>query len=120
MPVKNKEVIEKVNAAFARGDVEAILSYCADDFTWTMVGEKPVKGKAAVREWMRSGPSEPPQFTVDAVLADGDFVTAFGDMTMKEKDGAVVPYSYCDVYRFSGDRIVELKAFVIKTDRASS
>jgi hypothetical protein len=31
----------------------------------------------------------------------------------------VVPYSYCDVWRFAGDRIAELKAFVIRTARAS-
>jgi hypothetical protein len=35
-------------------------------------------------------------------------------MTMNEK-GAVVPYSYCDVWRFRGDKLAELRAFVIKT-----
>jgi ketosteroid isomerase-like protein len=35
-------------------------------------------------------------------------------MTMTE-NGSVVPYAYCDVWRFDGDRIAELRAFVIKT-----
>jgi len=117
MSLKNKEVVEKVNAAFARSDIEAFLAFCADDFVWTMVGEKIVQGKDGIREWMGSGPAEPPTFSVDAVVGEGDFVSAFGDMTMKEKDGSVGSYSYSDVYRFRGDKIAELKAFVIRTDR---
>jgi len=26
------------------------------------------------------------------------FVTAYGEMTMREKDGNTVPYEYCDIY----------------------
>jgi len=116
MSEKNKEIIEKVNAAFAEGSTEGFLSFCADDVQWTMVGDKTVKGKEAIRQWMTSMPSEPPKFTVANVIAEGDFVTAFGDITMKDKDGKTVPYSYCDIYRFRGDKIVELRAFVIKTE----
>jgi ketosteroid isomerase-like protein len=32
---------------------------------------------------------------------------------MKDKDGKATTYSYCDIWRFRGDEIVELKAFVI-------
>ena len=37
-------------------------------------------------------------------------------MTEKEK---TTPYSYCDVYRFSGDKIVELTSYVVKTAEQS-
>jgi ketosteroid isomerase-like protein len=67
---------------------------------------------------MASAPPEPPAFSVDVVVADGDFVTCMGEMRMND-GGEAVPYSYCDVWRFDGDRIAELKAFVIKTTRAS-
>ncbi len=110
----NKEVIAKVNDAFARGDVEGFLSYCAEDFTWTTVGHDQFNGKAAVREWMAQSPPEPPKFTVDTVVADGDYVCAIGTMTMDEK-GQAVPYAFCDVWRFRGGEIAELKAFVVKT-----
>ena len=53
---------------------------------------------------------------VEPVIAEGDFVVARGDMTMKDKDGKTVPYSYCDVYRFQGDKIAELNSFVVKTE----
>jgi len=98
MSAKNKEIVEKVNAAFAEGSTEKFLSLCADDVEWTTVGDKAVKGKDAIRQWMASmGNMEPPKFTVDNVIAEGDFVTAYGDMTMKDKDGEVAPYSYCDI-----------------------
>jgi uncharacterized protein (TIGR02246 family) len=120
MSAKNKEIIEKVNAAFAANNLEGFLSFCTDDVQWIMVGDKSVKGKDAIRQWMLSmGTQEPPKFTVTNILAEGDFVTLHGDMTMKDKDGKTVPYSYCDVYRFRGDKIAELRAFVIKTEAKS-
>jgi ketosteroid isomerase-like protein len=117
MSVKNKELIEKVNAAFTKGDNEGFLSFCAEDVEWTMVGDKAVKGKDAIRKWMASmGNMEPPKFTVNHIIAEGDFGMAYGDMTMKDKDGKAVPYSYCDIYRFRDNKIVELRSYVIKTE----
>jgi uncharacterized protein (TIGR02246 family) len=116
MSAKTKEIVEKVNAAFAENNVEGFLSFCADDVKWTMIGDKPVNGKDAIRKWMATMDFEPPKFTVDNVIAEGDFVVAHGDMTMKDKDDKAVPYSYCDIYRFRYDKIVELRSFVIKTE----
>lgn len=119
MSARNKAVVEKINEAFARNDVEGFLAHCSEDMSWTMVGHAAVKGKDAIRKWMGQGPSAPPQFTVDTVVAEGDVVTVIGDMTMSE-NGTVVPYAYCDVWRFDGDQVVELKAYVIKTAAASA
>ena len=116
---KNKEIVEKVNATFAEGGVEGFLSQCADDVVWTMVGSKTTKGKNAIREWLTSMDMEPPNFTVNKIIGEGDFVTAYGDMTMKDKDGKVVPYAYCDIYRFREGKIIELNSFVIKTEAKS-
>ena len=116
MSAKIKEIVDKVNAAFAENNLEGFLSYCADDVKWTMVGDKTVIGKDAIRQWMASMNIEPPEFTIDNVIAEGDFVVAHGDMTMKDKDGKTAPYSYCDIYRFQDDKIVELRSFVIKSE----
>jgi uncharacterized protein (TIGR02246 family) len=116
MPVNTKAIVEKVNAAFAQNNPEGFLSQCADDVTFTMVGDKTVKGKDAVRKWMASMGGEAPKFTVQQVIAEGDLATSYGDMTMKEKDGTTASYAYCDIYRFRGDKIAELKAFVMKTE----
>jgi ketosteroid isomerase-like protein len=112
-------VVERINAAFARNDIEGFLVFCTDDFVWTMVGEAPIKGKDAIRRWMANSPPEAPTFSVDTLVVEGDVVVAQGDMTMRE-DGAPVAYSYCDVWRFRGRQAVELKSFVMRVDRAEA
>jgi ketosteroid isomerase-like protein len=116
MSATNKEIVEKVNAAFAENNMDGWLSFCADDVTWTIVGERAVKGKEAIRNWMASMDMEPPTFTVENIIAEGDLVTAHGGMTMKDKEGKAVPYAYCDLYRFQNGKIVDLKSFVVKTE----
>ena len=117
MSQKNKGIIEKVNAAFAKGSTEGFLSFCAEDVEWTMVGDTTVRGKDAIRQWMASmGDMEPPKFTVDNVIAEGNFATANGGMTMRDKDGKAVPFAYCDIYRFRNDKIIALSSFVTKTE----
>ncbi len=111
----HKRIVEQANEAFVRNDVEAFLNLCTENIEWTMVGAPPVRGKSALREWMKSMDPGTPAVTVDRVIADADFAATWGSMTMKDKDGRVAPFSYCDVYRFEGDRISALKAFVIKT-----
>ncbi|MEA5449540.1 nuclear transport factor 2 family protein [Leptolyngbya sp. CCNP1308] len=115
MSEKNKAILEKANAAIAKGNNEGFLSFCADDIEWTFVGDKTIKGKEAVRQWMAATYVEPPKFRVANLIAEDDFVAALGDITMKDEDGKAADYSYCDVWRFRGDKIVELKAFVVKT-----
>lgn len=115
MSEKNKEIVKKVNASFADGKTEGFLDQCADDVVWTMIGEKTTTGKAAIREWMSSMEgTEPPKFSVDKIVAEGDSVVCYGDMTMKGEGGMEGKYSYCDVYRFSGDKIADLLSFVVK------
>ena len=117
MSQENKAIVEKVNASFEEGNIEGFLSFCADDVHWTMIGETSVKGKQATREWMKSmGDMEPPKFTVNNLIAEGDVVVANGDMTMKDKDGETGSYSYCDIYRLAGGKIAELSSYVIKTE----
>jgi ketosteroid isomerase-like protein len=58
---------------------------------------------------------EPPLNIVANLIAEGDFVTALGDLTIKDEEGKTAHYSYCDVWCFRGGKMVELKAFVIKT-----
>jgi ketosteroid isomerase-like protein len=115
MSAQHKAVVEKVNAAFAANNTEGFLAHCAKDVEWTMVGDRTVKGVDAIRTWMASVSGDAPTFTVDQIVAEGEYVTCFGDMTMKDKDGSPAPYGYCDVYRFRDGRIAELRSYVVST-----
>ena len=112
----NKAILEEANAAIAEGNNEGFLSFCADDTEWTFIGDKTLKGKEAVRQWMATTYREPPKFAVADMIAEGDFVVALGNITTKGEDGKATHSSYCDVWRFRGGKIVELSAFVIETE----
>jgi ketosteroid isomerase-like protein len=120
MSEKNKEIVEKLNAACAEGDMEAFLDACTEDVEWRVIGDKTLKGKDAIREFsssMENAGMEHPKFTVEEIVAEGDTVVCYGNMTMNEK-GETVPYSFCDVYRFKDEKIVRLQSFVIKNQPA--
>ncbi len=119
MAVNRKEIVQRVNEGFAENNLEKVLSFCTDDLTWTMVGDTTVRGKDSIRKWMASMDPPPPQFTIQEAVAEGDFVITRGNMLMQEKkNGPSLPYTFCDIYRFTGDKVSELISFVIRTDKA--
>ena len=114
MHLTNKEILERANAAVTAGDNEGFLHFCTDDTTWTFVGGKTLRGKEAVREYMATAYLEPPKFVVENVIAEEEFVIAVGAISMKDEEGKMVDYSYCDVWRFRDGKMAELKAFVME------
>ena len=117
MSEKNKAILEGANAAVAIGDFEGFLSHCTEDVEWIFVGEQTLKGKEAVRQYMRKTYIEPPKFVVTHLIAEGDFVTALGDITIKDRNGKAVDSAYCDVWRIRDGKLAELKAFVVEIKR---
>jgi ketosteroid isomerase-like protein len=119
MAVNRKEVVQRINEAFAENNLEKVLSFCTDDLEWTMVGDTTVAGKDAIRKWVGSMDPQPPQLDIRQVVAEGDTVVCCGDMVMQGKSGGPgIAYTFCDIYRFSGDKVAQLTAFVIRTDQA--
>jgi uncharacterized protein len=114
MSETHKVILEKANAAIVEGDFEGFLMFCTEDTEWTFVGDRTIRGKEAVRQWMATAYREPPSFRVDRMIAEGDFVTAVGEITLKDEEGKATRHAYCDVWRFRGGRMAELHAFVIE------
>ena len=111
---RNKEIIQKVNDAFAQNNPEVFLDNCAEDIRWDMAGDAVHTGKDSIRKFIsQMGDSKLTDLKVTNIISDGEHAACYGDMTMDEK-GTSTAYSYCDVYRFSGDKIVELRSFVVK------
>jgi uncharacterized protein len=110
----NKDVLKRANAAMVAGDYEGFLKHCTDDVVWTFVGDRTLRGKAAVRAYIRATYDGPPTFSVEHLIADADFVTALGTIDLKDDKGRVVQWDYCDVWRVRDGKLAELKAFVIE------
>ncbi len=115
MSETNKQIVEKINDAFSANDVEGFLANCADDVSWTMVGDRAVKGKDAIRSFMAEmGSSEPPTFGVDRMIADDTSVVCYGGMSMKDEKGENSNWNYCDIYHFADGKVKEMSSYVIK------
>jgi len=116
MSEKNKTTLKKANAAISAGDHEGFLVHCTEDTKWEFVGEQTLKGKKAVRRWMKTAYVEPPRFKVARLIDGEDFVVALGEITLKNAAGRAARHSYCDVWRFRRGKLAELRAFVVKAD----
>ncbi len=114
MSETNKAVLQRANAAVLAGDHEGFLAHCTDDVQWTFVGERTLRGKDAVRQYMSATYLEPPRVTVAQLIAEGDFVTAVGDIAIVDATGRVVRSAYCDVWRLRQGKLAELRAFVVE------
>ncbi|MBK8466607.1 MAG: nuclear transport factor 2 family protein [Chloracidobacterium sp.] len=118
MSTRNKEIIEDVNKSFEENKPETFLDHCTDDIEWTIAGDTAKKGKDAVREFMASmGECEPPKIGVNKIISEGDSAACYGDMTMRENE-VETTYSYCDIYRFDGEKIAYLQTFIVKHQSA--
>jgi ketosteroid isomerase-like protein len=113
----NKAILQLANAAVAKGDYDGFLSYCTEDVEWTFVGDQTLKGKEAVRRYMNSTYIEPPNFVVDQLIAEGDFITAIGKIDLRDETGKTTHSAYCDVWRLRDGKLAELKAFVLEITR---
>jgi len=120
MSEKHKQILLAGNAAIAAGNNEGFLDLCSEDTEWNFIGEQTLKGKNAVREWMAKTYLEPPAVTVRNLIAEGAFLVAQGEVTMKDEGGKRTSYDYCDVWQLRDDKFVALQAYVIdpggKTD----
>ena len=113
MSKANKEILTAANAAISKGDFEGFLVLCTEDTVWNFEGDRTLKGKAAVRQWMADTYKEPPQFNVQRLIGEDDSVAAIGEITLKDETGKAVKNAYCDVWRFRDGKLAELHAFVV-------
>lgn len=116
----NKAILNRANAANERGDYEGFLAHCTDDVIWEFVGDRTLRGKQAVRRYMAETYRQPPRFSTDRLIAEGDFVTALGEIELPDASGRPVRYAYCDVWRLRDGKLAELKAYVIAADEGAS
>ncbi len=115
MAKSNKVVLEEANAEISKGNFEGFLSSCSDDIIWTMIGDETLRGKQAVRSWMKSTYAKPPVFAAENFISENDYVTVYGDIAIESKDGQVTRSLYCDVWRFRDGKMIELSAYAIVT-----
>jgi uncharacterized protein len=113
----NIEILQQANHAVDNGNYPGFLDHCTEDTVWNFIGNITLRGKEAVLQYMDETYIEPPVNNVTNLLADGNFVIATGTISIKDKDGKITISEYCDVWRFEGDKMAELHAYVIEIER---
>jgi ketosteroid isomerase-like protein len=114
MSENNKTILIKANEAVSKGDYEGFLEYCTEDTKWIFIGDQILNGKKEARKWMLTEYIVPPRVDVTNLIAENDYVTALGQITLINEKGVSVQYCYCDVWKFRDGKMAELTAFVIE------
>lgn len=110
---KNREIVQKVNDAFSNNDMEAFISYCAEDVKWHM-NTTTATGKDGIRKAMEKVPFDlPPVITVKHIIADESGAACTGTVKMQSSGGDVSNALFCDVYKIEDRRINEISSYVI-------
>jgi hypothetical protein len=95
---KNK-LLEELEIAIAKSDIEFILNVVTDDVHWNIVGHKSSHGAREFIEALRkvSQTSEVTELAIHHVVSHGKAGSVNG--ARKHKDGMI--YDFCTIYEFS-------------------
>lgn len=108
-------IVKDLNAAFAKNDINKILSYFAEDIEWVMVGTDTTKGHEQVEKMLLSMDDDDLiELNLETVITHGAF--ACGKGSLKTKNNKI--YSFCDFYNFSSNakdaKIKKLESYIIE------
>ena len=120
-------LLQAINAAFNSRDVDRIMEFFAEDCTFLMArGPEPVgrrvHGKAAVRKVLADRfrvITDMRWDHVEQIIAGSRAITVWM-VTGHGADGETLNYRGCDIYEFSGDKILNKDTYwklVEKADR---
>lgn len=111
---------EEVAQAFSSHRFEDALPYLADDIVWSLVGDEPVLGRAAVETLCRSSAQDLSDVTTEfqrfRTVVGGDSVVVDSLARYTEAGGDVSVVASCDIYDFIDERITEIVSYTIEVD----
>lgn len=117
---QRKKTIRNVFKAVADGNAEPLMDMLHDDISWTIIGSTRFSGTYEGKEQLAERLLAPLGELVDGhlhitpenVLADGDYVVVQGHGESKTKAGGTYNNTYCWVYRWSGDKVVQITEYL--------
>jgi ketosteroid isomerase-like protein len=111
-----KEIVQQVIDAFDNNDVEKILSFFADDVTWTMKGSSItiMNGKNEVEQFL--GGMEDVKMvssTKDHIIVEGKTAAVDGLVQCKGKNGEDMAMYYADFYELENDKVKTVTSYIV-------
>ena len=116
---ENKQLIRAFYDAANRGDMEACLSYLADEIVWTNIGSTRFSGSFRGKSTLVAHLLQPLfgqlkagiASTVDNLIAEGDYVAVQSRGKAETTDGRPYNNTYCHVFRIEKGRIAEVMEY---------
>ncbi|MGY5851449.1 nuclear transport factor 2 family protein [Salegentibacter sp. F14] len=113
-----KEVfIRDFNEAFLKNDMDFIFNNMSEDIEWNFVGEKVIKGKEAVKEFMKPMRKvETLELELLEIITHGRTAAANGRMKIKEASGKIKNFGFADFYVLNGmksPKVKKLTSYVV-------
>ena len=116
---ENKQLLQDIFAATARGDSRPLVEAMADDFRWTIAGNgrwsRAYDKQAVLTELfpaLRARIAGRIKMIPQRFIADGDCVVVEARGDNVTKSGAPYNNSYCFVFRLSGGRLAEVTEYM--------
>lgn len=112
-----KELIERINQAFSKNDMDTFMDYLSEDVIWEMhsalSGHNTLNGKEEVANMDGSNMPEQMDFWYGTILIDGDTASVEGTGKGTMSDGKEYKGSFCDIYHFKNEKVVKITSYVI-------
>lgn len=117
---ERKQMVLNVFSSIAEGNAEPLLDMIDDDVQWTIIGNTlfsgTYKGKQDVLDRLLGRLGERVDghlhISVDNMIGEGDFLVVQGRGESKTVDGGTYNNTYCWVYKFKNDKVVELTEYL--------
>lgn len=92
-----RKFIRDYNIAFAKGDVEFILTHASDDIVWEIFGDRKIEGKESFQKALEEMKSHKIKaITIHHIITHGKEGAVNGEMLMSDDKR----YAFSDVYEF--------------------
>ena len=117
---ENRQLLQDIFTATARGDSRPLVDAMADDFRWTIAGNgrwsRSYEGKQAVLTELfavlRQRIEGRIKMVAQRILADGDFVMVEARGANVTKTGVPYNNNYCFVFRLAGGKLAEVTEYM--------
>lgn len=117
---ENKQLIRRLYDELNDGNTQPFIERMADDIQWTVIGTTKFSGTIVGKQnvidklvsRVESRLDEPTVATIKNIIAEGDHVVVESSGKATTKTGKPYNNTYCEIYRFSNDKIQEVTIYL--------